>query len=160
MLIKFPDRASKQPPEKRAAKVDAASATVVELQENYVFPRHILADLPFVDPPMPHGADGRCRSPQNCWNDIPTDDSQSDFDRGQRYAKMTVAAMEEHSEAYGGHKLARSISATDLEHIIESMIRDGIARREKGGRYSRSTLTSAMQGFLSELSRYVAGIRE
>jgi hypothetical protein len=44
--------------------------------------------------------------------------------------------------------------------IVESMIRDGIARRENGGQYSRTPITSAMQGFLHELTRYIAGIRD
>jgi hypothetical protein len=130
-----------------------------QAHENYGFPRHILADLPFVDPPPPRRADGRI-PPQNCWNDIPTDDHKSDFARGGRYAKMTIAAIQAHSENYGGHKLALSICATDLDHIIESMIQQGIARREKGGRYSRSTLTPAMSGFLFEITRCLAGIRD
>jgi hypothetical protein len=40
------------------------------------------------------------------------------------------------------------------------MIRDGIARQKKGGKYSRSVCTSTMTGFLSELTRYIAGIRD
>jgi hypothetical protein len=73
---------------------------------------------------------------------------------------MTMAVMQAHSTHYGEHKLALSISAIDLSRIVESMIRDGIARREKGGQYSRTPITSAMQGFLHELTRYIAGIRD
>ena len=51
-----------------------------------------------------------------------------------------------------------SIAAIDLGHIIESMIRDGITRRMKGGRHSRTPVTSTMSGFLSELTRHIAGI--
>jgi hypothetical protein len=40
------------------------------------------------------------------------------------------------------------------------MIRDGITRQEKGGKHSRTACTSAMSGFLSELTRYIAGIRD
>jgi hypothetical protein len=71
---------------------------------------------------------------------------------------MVLDAMEARSEAYGGHKLALSIAANNLKRIIESMISDGIARRLKGGRHSRTPVTSAMNGFLSELTRHIAGI--
>jgi hypothetical protein len=94
----------------------------------------------------------------NCWNDVPTDDGLDDFQRGKRYGQMVLNAIEARSEAYNGHKLALSITAIDLGHIIESMIRDGIARRMKGGRHSRTPVTSTMRGFLFELTRHIAGI--
>jgi hypothetical protein len=59
-----------------------------------------------------------------------------------------------------GGKFVLVICAIDLEHIIEGMIRDGIAPHKKGGKYSRSACTSTMSGFLSELTRYIAGIRD
>jgi hypothetical protein len=68
--------------------------------------------------------------------------------------------MQSQSANYGGHKLAPSIAGIDLRPIVESMIRDGIARRNKVGRYSRSTLAPAMKGFLHELTLYIAGIRD
>jgi hypothetical protein len=73
---------------------------------------------------------------------------------------MTTAAMHSLIDAYAGHALARTISARGLELIFEAMIRDGIVRRVKGGGGSRATLTPAMSGFLSELARYIAGIRD
>jgi hypothetical protein len=73
---------------------------------------------------------------------------------------MTIAVMRAHGRHYGEHTLALSISAIDLSRIVESMIRDGIARREKGGQYSRTPITSAMKGFLHDFTRYVAGIRD
>lgn len=150
MIIKFPNSASPV----------AAAAVIGHNRDNYGFPRH-LDDLPFVDPAPPLRSDGRgWRGSRNCWNVVPTDNGRDDFARGRHYAKMTIAAMQAHSANYGGHKLARSISAIDLERIIESMIRDGIARRAKGGQYSRTPVTSAMNGFLSELARYIAGIRD
>jgi hypothetical protein len=89
---------------------------------------------------------------------IPTDDSLDDYRRGERYGQMVLDAMEARSEAYGGHKLALSIAANNLKRIIESMISDGIARRIKGGQRTRTPVTSAMRGFLSELTRHIAGI--
>jgi len=73
---------------------------------------------------------------------------------------MTIAVMRAHGRHYGKHTLALSISAIDLSRIVESMIRDGIARREKGDQYSRTPITSAMKGFLHDFTRYVAGIRD
>ena len=81
-----------------------------------------------------------------------------DFKRGQFYGRMTIAAMQRQGKNYGGYKLALSIVASDLEQIIEGMIKDGIERCKKGGRESRTPTTSAMNGFLSEISRHVAGI--
>jgi len=87
-----------------------------------------------------------------------TASSLDDYQRNKRYGQLVLDAMEVRSEAYDGHKLALSIAAIDLQHIIQSMIRDGIARRMKGGRHSRTPVTSAMSGFLSELTRHIAGI--
>ena len=115
-------------------------------------PMHYLEGLPFVDPEPPGFP--HTRRKWNCWNDVPTDDGLNDFQRGKRYGQMVLNAMEARSE----HKLALSIAAIDLGHIIESMIRDGITRRMKGGRHSRTPVTSAMSGFLSELTRHIAGI--
>jgi hypothetical protein len=119
-------------------------------------PMHYLEEMPFVDPQPPRFPN--TRREWNCWNDVPTDDSLDDYRRGKRYGQMVLDAMEARSEAYGGHKLALSIAAINLQHIIESMIRDGIARRIKGGRHSRTPVTSAMSGFLWELTRHIAGI--
>jgi len=119
-------------------------------------PMHYLEGLPFVDPMPPRFP--RTRREWNCWNDVPTDYGVDDFQRGKRYGQMVLDAMEARSEAYDEHKLALSIAAIDLGHIIESMIRDGIARRMKGGRHSRTPVTSAMRGFIFELTRHIAGI--
>ena len=106
----------------------------------------LIEQLPFVGPEGP--PDGRSGVPtRNYWTDEPTGDSVADCQRGRRYAQMTIAMITER----------RSIlCAIDFEHIIEGMIRQGIARREKGGRYSRAATPPAMRGFLFELSRYIA----
>jgi hypothetical protein len=70
---------------------------------------------------------------------------------------MTIEAMQKRSADHDGHKLTLSICAIDLEHIIEDMIRDGVARQKKGGKYSRTVCTSTMSGFLFQLGRYIAG---
>jgi hypothetical protein len=119
-------------------------------------PMHFLEGMPFVDPKPP--ADSR--SAWNCWNDGPTDSGRDDFQRGERYGRMVVDAITARTEAYNGHKLALSISAIDLEKILESMIRDGVARALKGGNHSRAPVTSAMSGFLFALTRFIAGIRD
>ena len=113
-------------------------------------PMHYLEGLPFVDPVPPRFPHTRRKS--NCWNDVPTDRQLDDYQRGERYGKMVLDAIEARSKAYDGHKLALSIAAIDLEHIVESMIRDGVARRTKSDRHSRTPVTSAMSGFLSELN--------
>jgi hypothetical protein len=119
-------------------------------------PMHFLEGMPFVGPEPP--ADSR--STWNCWNDVPTNSGLDDFQRGERYGRMVVAAITARAEDYNGHKLALSISAIDLEKILESMIRDGVARTLKGGKHSRSPVTSAMKGFFSALTRFIAGIRD
>jgi hypothetical protein len=73
---------------------------------------------------------------------------------------MTIEAIQERSAEHDGHKLALSICAIDLEHIIEGMISDGIARQKKGGKYTGLSALPPMTGFLSELTRYIAGIRD
>jgi len=54
---------------------------------------------------------------------------------------MTIDAIQERCDECGD-KFTRAICAIDLEHIIESMIADGIARHKKGGN-----------------AHYIAGIR-
>jgi hypothetical protein len=122
-------------------------------------PMHMLEELPFVET-KPQGWPDGTRREWNCWKDVPTDSGIDDHARGRDYAKMTLAAMETRAADCGGHKLTLSILAIDLEHIIASMIRDGVARHLKGGRHSRTPVTSAMSGFLHELTRCIAGIRD
>jgi hypothetical protein len=38
------------------------------------------------------------------------------------------------------------------------MISDAVARQKKGGEGSRTIVTSAMHGFLAEITSYVAGV--
>jgi hypothetical protein len=115
-------------------------------------PMHFLEGLPFVGPKPPE--DSRCT--WNCWNDVPTDSGGDDFERGRRYGRMVLDAITARNEAYNHHKLALSICAIDLEHILVSMIRDGVARALKGGKYSRTPVTSTMKGFLWALTRHIA----
>src|SRR6476660_2877896 len=147
MILEFPDQ-------KAAAKEEDRRAILGLRGE-----REILSRLPFVGPPCPR--DGRADfKKRNYWIDEPTNDRLADYQRGRHYARMTIEAIQERSAEHDGHKLALSICAIDLGHIIEGMIRDGIARQKRGGKYSRSACTSTMDGFLSELTRYIAGIRD
>jgi hypothetical protein len=65
--------------------------------------------LPFVGPPggPPDGRTGLGR--QNFWIDEPTDDSRADYQRGQRYGRMTIEAIQERCDTYEGKFVAPSI---------------------------------------------------
>jgi hypothetical protein len=76
------------------------------------------------------------------WNDAPTGDGRADFKRGKKHAALTVEAMTGDGCAWY------------LERIIEAIVLDAVARKAKGGRYSRS-LPPAVDGFIHELSRRI-----
>jgi hypothetical protein len=171
--LKAEQRECRQKASECAEKADALDLAIINLvdhlpplvsqerpEEERLLPDFLgaLVDgLPFVRPLAPDG-----RSPtlerRDYWTDQPSDDGATDFQRGKRYARMTTAAMRSLVDASAGHVFARTISVRCLECIFESMIRDGIARRVKGGVGSRSTLTPAMSGFLSELAREMARV--
>jgi hypothetical protein len=97
--------------------------------------------LPFVEQ-LP---DGNVISWQrNYWIDQPTTNSTADFQRGKAYAALTVDALQ-----------ADGCGPLILEHVFASIVADAVARRAKGGRYSRRQLTPAADGFLHGLARYV-----
>lgn len=121
-------------------------------------PMHFLEELPFVET-KPEGWPNTRRE-WNCWKDVPTDSGRDDYARGADYGKMTLDAMKARAVEYNDHKFTLSTLANQLERIIESMVRDGVARHLKGGRHSRTPVTSAMSGFLHELTRHIAGIRD
>jgi hypothetical protein len=153
-VVEFP-RTSKPetpPPSSEVAAVDHDGSAFLQL----CAPMHFLEGMPFVDPRPPIES----RRRWNCWNDVPTDSGCDDYQRGRRYGRLVLDAMLDRADTYNDHKLALSICAIDLEHIIESMIRDGVARSSKGGKHSRTPVTSAMRGFLTELARHIAGIRD
>jgi hypothetical protein len=64
---------------------------------------------------------------------------------------MTIEAIQERSAEHDAHKLALSICAIDLGHVIEGMIRDGIARQKKGGKYSRLPALAPWMAFCPNL---------
>ena len=147
MILQFPDQKARE-----AAAKEEASRAILALRRDV----EIVDCLPFIGPAGPR--DGRTGlEKRNFWTDEPTDDGGADHQGGRRYARMTIEAIQERSTE---HKFSRAICSIDLEHIFEGMIVDGIARQKKGGKYSRSACTPAMTGFLFELGRYIAGIRD
>jgi hypothetical protein len=76
----------------------------------------------------------------NYWNDVPTENSHADFQRGKTYAALTIKAIA--NDGCGSNY---------LKDIIEAIAADAIARQARGGKYSRS-LPPAVGGFFSELS--------
>jgi hypothetical protein len=150
MILQFPDQKARS----TAANEEAAKAILALRGEMDIENR-----LPFIGPRGPR--DGRTGlEKRNFWIDEPTDDSGADHQRGRHYARMTIEAIQERNAENGGRLFTRAICAIDLEHIFEGMICDGIARQKKGGKYSRSVCTSTMSGFLFELGRYIALIRD
>jgi hypothetical protein len=83
--------------------------------------------------------------PLSYWNDVPTEDFRTDFKRGRHYADMTISAID-----------ADDCGSFFLGHIIGAMVKDAIARKSKGGRYSR-TLPPAVSGFFYQLTHRVCG---
>jgi hypothetical protein len=72
---------------------------------------------------------------------------------------MVLAAMQANNKFLEGTLANGVISASALKCVFESMIEDAIDRRNKRGKGSRTIVTSAMSGFLSELTREIAGVR-
>jgi hypothetical protein len=158
MIIEFPG--TRQYPKAAAANTSNADTQPPTPNDIYPWPWYVLDDLPFVDPPLPPRANGRRQLKRNCWNDKASESGINDFARGKRYARMMLAAMKANNAACEGHKLGFVISARALEGVFRSMIEDAVDRQKKGGKGSRTITTSAMHGFLSELSRDIPGIAD
>jgi hypothetical protein len=156
MIIEFPG--TQRRPKAAAANASNADTQAPTPNDIYPWPWYVLDDLPFVDPPLPPRANGRRQLKRNRWNDKPSESGINDFARGKRYAKMMLAAMKANNAAYEDHKLGFVISARALESVFESMIGDAVDRQKKCGKGSRTIVTSAMSGFLSELSRSIARV--
>jgi hypothetical protein len=71
-----------------------------EIDENYGSRNTFLVIYRLVIQPLPP-ARLPTSTPQNCWKGTPTEDRQADFEQNKQYANMTIAAIEEHREAYG-----------------------------------------------------------
>jgi hypothetical protein len=100
-----------------------------------------IMQLPFVT--RIEGRDGEFNI--NFWN-VQSSDGIDDIKRGRKYAKLTIAAL-------GNAKYASVYRA--LEMMFEAIVTDAIARRAKGGKGSRTNITSVGNGFLSELSKFI-----
>jgi hypothetical protein len=157
MIIEFPD-ASKRPKAPAALNTSNPGKEEPNADSVYPWPWLVLDGLPFVGPAPPPRPNGRARLKRNCWNDKSTESGINDFARGRRYARMMLAAMKANSAAGGGHKLSFVVSALALESVFRSMIEDAVDRQKKDGKGSRTVITSAMYGFLSELSRDIASV--
>jgi hypothetical protein len=92
-----------------------------------------------------------CANAELYWHDEPSKHGHVDYKRGHDYALLTLEAIDRdrpvHRRAYA--------APTYLEHIFEAMINDAIERRRKGGKGSRTNLTSSMRGFLDEITRRI-----
>jgi hypothetical protein len=138
-----------------------SNASSTSAPDIYPAPWEVLDGLPFVAPPLPRRSNGRLGE-RNCWLDNPTDRGPEDYARGHRYAKMMLSAMHANSDTCESRhqKFEMCISARAFERVIESMVGDAVTRQKKGGKYSRTLITSAMAGFLSGLTRHIAGLKE
>jgi hypothetical protein len=85
------------------------------------------------------------------WHDEPSNHGGVDHRRGRTYAQLFIKAVERDRPA------GRRVGAAPcyLEAIFAAMIDDAFERRRKGGKGSRTTLTSAMAGFLRELADHI-----
>jgi hypothetical protein len=88
--------------------------------------------------------DGEGASSFNYWSVEPSDNGHADFVRGKEYAALTIDAI-----------YADGCGSRALEFIFEALVEDAIARRAKGGRYSRTNILSVGGGFLSGLSHFI-----
>lgn len=119
---------------------DAGGWTVEEMRRDF---HPTVNSLPFITRSNDANPFSRVVS---FWNDTPT--GNGDHARGRHYANLLVAAMA--ADRCGGRP---------LEQIISAIIDDGMARRKKGGRGSRS-MTPTVDGFLRELGRLVCSAIE
>jgi len=85
-----------------------------------------------------------CERPITFWNDVPGFDHKTDFKRGRLFAEMTIEAI-----------AADNCGSGPLEATFEAIIKDAVARKAKGGKHAR-TLPPAVDGFLWELSKFIA----
>jgi hypothetical protein len=88
--------------------------------------------------------DGEGASSFNYWSVQPSGDGHADFQCGKEYAALTIEAI-----------YADGCGSLALEFIFEALVDDAIARRAKGGRYSRTNILAVGDGFLSGLSRFI-----
>jgi hypothetical protein len=160
-IIQFEGPRSGAPEPLRSREcLNASNADKLGTFDIYPWPWVVLDGLPFVDPPAPQRADGELGK-RNCWVDKPTENGAEDHARRRHYAKMMLSAMLANVSAFGSNeKLAMSVSAKALRDVLESMVCDAVARHKKGGKYSRTIITSAMGGFLFELTQHIAGLKE
>jgi hypothetical protein len=107
--------------------VHGNSAEVVDYDAAYWTPEKVrkvfgpsIKQLPFVT--MTDGSP--CANAASYWNDVPTNDSRADFKRGKEYGALTIEAL-----AFD------RCGPRYLEHIIEAIICDAVARKAKGGKY-------------------------
>jgi hypothetical protein len=82
--------------------------------------------------------------PITFWNDAPGFDHKTDFKRGRLFAEMTIEAI-----------AADNCGSGPLEATFAAIIKDAVARKAKGGKHTR-TLPPAVDGFLWELSKFIA----
>jgi hypothetical protein len=103
--------------------------------------------LPFIV--MKEG-ENPCKNPECYWHDEPSGEGHVDYKRGQAYAQLTIKAIERDRPRY-----RRSAAPIYLRYVFEAMVNDALERRRRGGKKSRTTITSAMSGFLEELSDHI-----
>jgi hypothetical protein len=95
-----------------------------------------------------------CENAINYWCDEPTHHSGVDHKRGRLYAQLTVKAIQSSVSKANG---SRSAAPHYLERIFAAIVDDAIERRRRGGKHSRTNITSTVDGFLRELSHYICG---
>jgi hypothetical protein len=122
---------SKDPPK-------AHNWTLAELRRHFA---PAFKSLPFVQRKDEATVLGR---PITFWNDTPGFDHKADCRRGRLYAEMMIDAI-----------AADKCGSRPLEETFEAIIKDAVARKAKGGKHAR-TLPPAVDGFLWELSKFIA----
>jgi len=85
-----------------------------------------------------------CARPITFWNDTPGFDHKMDSRRGRLYAELAIEAI-----------AADDCGPRPLERVFEAIIKDAVVRKAKGGKHAR-TLPPAVDGFLWELSKFIA----
>jgi hypothetical protein len=109
--------------------------------------------LPFVV--MEEGASAADKA-VNYWCDEPTKHAHVDYKRGRVYAQLLLKAIEDDRPKHRPMFHAPRY----LERIFEAMIDDAIERRRKGGKGSRTNVSSTVSGFLRGLSHHICGVKD
>jgi hypothetical protein len=91
-----------------------------------------------------------CRPAECYWCDEPSGEGHVDYKRGRAYAQLTIKAIQRDRPRYRPYAAPHY-----LQSIFEAMVNDALERRRRGGKGSRTTITSAMSGFLQELSDHI-----